>query len=392
MTKRFIYFIIALFFIGHANATLKENMEFYKKTANSEYVTLSNDHVMIRINPDYSVSMNGEWGVSSSNPMEKYSVNGNGHMSLNGDTLEIKLSGNVSGSYYKKEDVYKTESEYNVGSTTVNILHGLFDVLTLGAFPSEYESSTKSREVYDYTEYWDASGNSNFNNITLYVDVSSNKLYLKETQYLPITLYGKYTKNYKSESFSRDYSVSLGREYTITYGNKIKEEISLDQYGDWGWKVKDNDTLLQFKSTNKLDDYHAIMQITIPKDKRSIKLSYLFLSASHIKSKKVQMIKEGYMLNEFSITCNDGTTLPLPFVIQEKSIKNNDGTKNLYNSTCVYATYDRFSDSYKSNAYSIISQLRSKEIIFFEVLVNNKPFTFIFEQEGLDVLLNKLNI
>ena len=391
MAKRFIYLIITLFFIGHTNATLKENMEFYKKTANSEYVTLNNDHVRIRINPDYSVSMSGDWEVSSSNPKEKYNVRGNGHMSLNGDKIEIKLSGNVSGSYYKTEDVYKTETEYNVGSTTVNALHFMFDVVTLGAFSSDYESSTKSREVYDYTKRWDASGNSSFN-LTLYVNVANNRLYLNETPSLSITLNGKYKNKYGSDSFYKNYSVSLGREYTISYGNKIKEEISIDQYGDWDWKEIDNATLLQLKSTNKLDDYHAIMQITIPKDKRSIKLSYLFLSASHIKSPKVQMIKEGYMLNEFTITCNDGTTLPLPFVMQEKSIKNNAGTRNLYNSTCVYATYDRFDDKYKSNAYSIISQLRSKEILFFDVLVNNKPFTFTFEQEGLDVLLNKLNI
>lgn len=390
--KRLLYVVISILFVEHAYATLKENMEFYKKIANAEYVILSNEHVKIKINTDYTVSINGEWERSSSYSKEICSLSGTGNISMNGENLEIKLNGSIDGKYKYEEEVYRTESEYNVGSGTVNTLLFVFDVLTLGSLEPDYAPSRTYKKVYDYTKRSNASGNNSFN-ITLVVDVADNKLYLKNTPSISVYMSGTHMgSNHKEEAYHKETDVSLGQKYTITYGNKINAEESIDQYGSWDWKEKDNAILLQLKSTNKLENYHAIMQITIPQDKRSLKLSYLFLSAAHIKSKTVQTIKEGYMLNEFTISCNDGTCLTLPFVMQEKSIKNNEGTKNLYNSTCVYATYDRFNGTYKSNAYSIVSQLRSKEILFFEVLINNTPSSFNFELEGLDILLNKYNI
>lgn len=351
--KKFVIVVVLIFVYFYSFADWEKDFEFYKSIPKYESISLSGQDISIVIKK-YSVTLSATDNSSD----YKKSLTGSGLVSWDPDSkcMYLTVTGKISGSYSWDEDVYITEKKYNVGSTTLQILFG-----------NDAADNYRYEKRYDHTNYYRASGTSDFSfKMPLHIS-SDGKYYSIQDKTLSATLTGNCTRTIS-------FYLSSGNKY-INYGAIKSTASSTDEFGTWDWNKER--TKIWLYSTNMSNDRIVIF---INSNNSSKPFQMVFNSnGNKIDGISSSESEDGKRLIQFSVSFEDGTNVTLPFVERLQ-----DNGFYVYD----YATYNRFLNEWNYNAASIIGQLKDKQTMVLTYKYNNSNYSAILELEGLENILS----
>lgn len=342
--------MLMLLIASFAFADSTSDFEFYKSIPKYESITLSGQDISMVIKSNYTVSMS----ASKRESYSKSELSGYGTViwDPNEKRLYLQLSGTVSGSYSRDEDVYTTEKKYNVGSTLAN---GLF-----GSGTADYYRYEK---VYDHTEYYRASGSESFS-VKVPMSISSDKRYYTlSSRSLSASLSG-------NTRVTVSFSIN-GEQRSLNYGSaKATGYASNDEFGAWQW-TSDKSRIYLY-STNMQSNKLSLIRNS---QDGSFMLQFYF-GGGRIDGSSASNTNAGRLL-QLNFSFDDGTNVTLPFLEQSGYVY-------------TYATYNRFLEEWNMNATSLINQIKDKQMVIVTYTSNGSSSSAIFELEGLEAIMSYL--
>ena len=348
--RKSIISLLMLLFASFVFADSTSDFEFYKSIPKYESITLNGQEISIVIKSNYSVSMS----ASKRESYSKSELTGYGTVMWdpNEKRIYLQLSGSVSGSYSRDEDVYTTERKYNVGSTLAN---GLF-----GSGTADYY---RTERVYDHTEYYRASGSENFS-VKVPMSISSDKRYYTlSSRSLSASLSGNTRATVSFSISGEQKSLGYGSARTSGYSNN-------DEFGMWQW-TSDKSRIYLY-STNMQSNKLSLVR----NNQDGTFMLQLYFGGGRIDGSSASNTNEGRLL-QLNFSFEDGTNVSLPFLEQSG-----------YSYT--YATYNRFLEEWNMNATSLINQIKEKQMVIITYTSNGSSSSAIFELEGLEAIMSYL--
>lgn len=340
--------IINLTAVGQTTSNTDANFNFYKSIPLYENISLSGQDIDITIYPNYTVKV-------SASKRDNYctaTLTGTGSVSydLNTKSLFLEIKGNITGSYYRSEDVYRTEKEYNVGSTTMNILFG-----------SGTSKTYTYSQVYDHTDYYQASCNEIFTcELPLKIKGSTYELNYKEIS-------ARLTGN---TSTTVSFSFRSGAK-TLSYGTKkTQQNVATDEFGKWQWNSDKTNIYLESDNIPNCKLY------IVNTPDNPLQLCFYF-GGSTVSGKSSSKINDGSSITTFGLCFEDSSTSDLSFAL-----------KNANNPYYFYVNYNRFTEQKSYDANSIISQLAAKKTLMISYSANGSSYLGMFSLEGLETILS----
>lgn len=317
-----------------------EALDFYKSIPQYDKITLScNSGPSITINPDYTVTFSGSDHDSYQNGYLKSS--GTLIWDKESNSLYLKMDVNVSGNYYRTEDVIRTESETNHAAKVANALFG-----------TDFNENKNVRRVYDHTEYYKASGSESYNGEKLNLKLSPGDAFELSRKTYSARLTG---------SYSTSVSFTVGGNGAIIYGKKNSSQATKDEFGRWQWN--DEHTRIWINPINIAKDTFVI----------------------NIDSNKIVTLMLCFGTNEVSGETTEGNVEMFSFKFGETEITLSFVKEGTYYR---YATYNRFLNQWNYDATSIVDQITSQTEMMLEYTEDgSSKKTAIYELEGLELIM-----